>query len=179
MDSIASPLEVKQRADDLYSKQEYLAAAEDYRKLTQMQPGNTAVMKQLGLALTMGKQVDEGTNILKTAAAMQPGDPEIRYAYGYALGTAGRFDEAIEELDVALNLSPNHIPARQGLIFCLLTSGQAIAQVNPQLGELRLDRAQKARSAQSARCGRAPRLPGEGRPKGQGHELHQGVGLPG
>lgn len=143
MDSIASPLEVKQRADDLYAKQDYVAAAEEYRKLSQMQPGNTTVMKQLGLALTLGKQVDEGIATLKTAAAMQPSDPEIRYAYGYAMGTAGKFDEAIEELDAALNLSPNHIPARQGLIFCLLTSGQAIAQVNPQLGEQRLDRAQK------------------------------------
>ncbi|MBC8066120.1 MAG: tetratricopeptide repeat protein [Chlorobia bacterium] len=143
MDSLASPLELKQRADDLYAKQDYAAAAEDYRSLVQGQPGNTAIMKQLGLALTLGGQLDEGLKTLQTASAMQPADPEIRYAYGYALGTAGRFDEAIEELDASLNLSPNHIPARQGLIFCLLTSGQAIAEVNPHLGEIRLDRATK------------------------------------
>ncbi len=143
MDSIASPLELKQRADELYASQQYLEAAEEYRKLIQIQPSNTQLFKQLGLALTLGKQIDEGINILKTAAAMQPADPEIRYSYGYALGTAGKFDEAIEELDVALNLQPNHIPARQGLVYCLLTSGQAITQVNPNLGEQRLDRALK------------------------------------
>lgn len=143
MDSIASPLEVKQRADDLYAKQDYLGAANEYRKLVQEQPGNAMAMKQLGLALTLGKQTDEGVKHLQTAAAMQGADPEMRYAYGYGLGMAGRFDEAIEELDVALNLQPNHIPARQGLIYCLLTSGQAISQVNPILGEQRLDRAHK------------------------------------
>lgn len=143
MDSIASPLEVKQRADDLYAKQDYLGAAEEYRKLVQEQPGNALAVKQLGLALTLGKQADEGVKHLQTAAAMQGADPEMRYAYGYGLGMAGRFDEAIDELDVALNLQPNHIPARQGLIYCLLTSGQAIAQVNPILGEQRLDRAHK------------------------------------
>jgi tetratricopeptide (TPR) repeat protein len=143
MDLNESPLESKARADDLYAKQEYLAAAEEYRRLTHGQPGNTVLMKQLGLALTLGQQVDEGVKTLQTAAAMQPADPEIRYAHGYALGMAGRFDEAIDELDAALNLQPNHIPARQGLIYCLLTSGQAIAQVNPVLGEQRLDRAYK------------------------------------
>jgi tetratricopeptide (TPR) repeat protein len=143
MELNASPLELRAKADDLYSKQEYLAAADVYRKLAVSQPGNTILMKQLGLSLTMGKQVDEGMKTLKTAAVMQPADPEIRYAYGYALGMAERFDEAIDEFDAALNLSPNHIPARQGLIYSLLTSGQAIAEVNPMLGEQRLDRAHK------------------------------------
>jgi tetratricopeptide (TPR) repeat protein len=143
MDSIASPLELKQRADDLYAKQDYVAAAEEYRKLVQAQPGNVISMKQLGLALTLSQQADEGVKVLQTASAMQPADAEVRYAHGYALGSLGRFDEAIEELDVALNLQPNHIPARQGLIYCLLTSGQAIAEVNPILGEQRLDRAYK------------------------------------
>ena len=143
MDLNESPLELKARADELYANQDYLAAAEEYRKLTHGQPGNTVLMKQLGLALTLGKQTEEGVKTLQTASAMQPADAEIRYAHGYALGMAGRFDEAIEELDVALNLQPNHVPARQGLIYCLLTSGQAIAQVNPILGEQRLDRAYK------------------------------------
>src|SRR5690554_2326334 len=118
MDSIASPLEIKQRADDLYAKQDYAAAAEEYRTLLQMQPASTTAMKQLGLALTMSKQVDEGVKTLQVAAAMQPADPEIRYAHGYALGSAGKFDEAIEEFDAALNLQANHIPARQGLVYC-------------------------------------------------------------
>jgi tetratricopeptide (TPR) repeat protein len=143
MDSTQTPFELKQHADDLYAKQDYAGAAEAYKQLAANQPANTTLLKQLGLALTMSKQTDEGVATLKTAAAMQPADPEIRYAYGYALGTAGKFDEAIEELDAALNLQTNHLPARQGLIFCLLTSGQAIAQVNPVLGEQRLDRAYK------------------------------------
>src|SRR5690242_12015845 len=119
MDLNASPIDVKAKADDLYAKQDYAGAAEEYRRLLQVQPGSPLAMKQLGLALTLSKQVDEGIRTLQTAAAMQPADAEIRYAHGYALGTAGRFDEAIDELDASLNLSPTHIPARQGLIFCL------------------------------------------------------------
>lgn len=141
MEFATAPL--KSKADELYGNQDYLGAAEEYKKLLEGQPANPVLRKQLGLALTLGKQVDEGLEHLKTAAAMQAADPEIRYAYGYGLGTAGKFDEAIEELDVALNLQPNHIPARQGIIYCLLTSGQALAQVNPVLGEQRLDRAFK------------------------------------
>lgn len=141
MDFATAPL--KSKADELYANQDYLGAAEEYKKLLENQPANPVLRKQLGLALTLGKKVDEGLEQLKTAAAMQAADPEVRYAYGYGLGMAGKFDEAIEELDVALNLQPNHIPARQGIIYCLLTSGQALAQVNPVLGEQRLDRAFK------------------------------------
>lgn len=141
MDFATAPL--KSKADELYANQDYLGAAEEYKKLLENQPANPVLRKQLGLALTLGKKIDEGLEQLKTAAAMQAADPEVRYAYGYGLGMAGKFDEAIEELDVALNLQPNHIPARQGIIYCLLTSGQALAQVNPVLGEQRLDRAFK------------------------------------
>ncbi len=143
MDSTLSPFELKQRADDLYGQQDYAGAADIYKQLVPGQPGNASLLKQLGLALVLAKQPEEGVKTLQTAAAMNPADPELRYAYGYGLGNVGRFDEAIEELDAALNLQPNHVPARQGLIFCLLTSGQAISQVNPQLGEQRLDRAVK------------------------------------
>lgn len=143
MDLNASPLEVKQKADELYARQEFAAAAEEYRKLVQAQPGATGPMKALGLSLVLSKQADEGVSILRTAAAMQPADAELRYAYGYGLGSLGHWDESIAELDAALSLQPNHIPARQGLVYCLLTSGQALAQVDPILGELRLDRAFK------------------------------------
>jgi tetratricopeptide (TPR) repeat protein len=143
MDLGASFSEIKALADDLYAKQDYLGAAEEYRKLAAQHPNNAVVLKQLGLALTMGKFVDDGIGHLKQAALLQPTDPEIRYSHGYALGNAGRFDEAIEELDAALNLQPNHIAARQGVIYCLLTSGQEIFQVNPVPGEQRLARASK------------------------------------
>ncbi len=141
MEFATTPL--KSKADELYANQDYLGAAEEYRKAVEDQPGNATARKQYGLSLVLGKKVDEGLDVLKTAASMQAANPEVRYAYGYGLGMAGKFDEAIQELDVALNLQPNHIPARQGLIYCLLTSGQAIAQVNPLLGEQRLDRAFK------------------------------------
>ena len=143
MDIFASYSDVKAHADALFEKQDYLGAAEEYRKLTSSHPENPQVLKQLGLSLTMGRLVEEGIRHLETAASLQPADPEIRYAHGYALGVAGRFDDAINELDAALNLQPNHIAARQGLIYCLLTSGQAICQVNPMLGEQRLHRAAK------------------------------------
>jgi tetratricopeptide (TPR) repeat protein len=143
MDLNASFSDVKAKADELFANLDYLGAAEEYRRLLTGYPNNSLVMKQLGLSLTMGQLVNEGVPILKDAAALQPADPEIRYAYGYALGVANQFDDAINELDAALNLQPNHVAARQGLIFCLLTSGQAISQVDPLLGEQRLSRAYK------------------------------------
>lgn len=143
MDLNSSPLELKTRADELYANKEYAAAAQEYRKLVDAQPHATSGLKSLGLALVLSNQIEEGIQVCKTAAAMQPADAELRYAYGYALGAANRFDEAITELDAALNLQPNHVPARQGLIYCLLNSGQALADSDPHGAENRLDRAHK------------------------------------
>src|SRR5687767_8914865 len=113
-------LDYKARADELFAKQDYAAAAEDYRKVYEQQPTNSQAMRGLGFSLVMAKQLDEGTEILKNLAALYPMDPEARYAYGYALGAKQQWLEAITELDAALYLQPNHVAARQGLIYCLL-----------------------------------------------------------
>lgn len=139
----SSPVDIKTNADELYAKQDYAAAAVEYRKLVEAQPSSTSAMKSLGLSLVLSKQVDEGVQICKTAAAMQPADAEIRYAYGYALGAANRFGEAIPELDASLSLQPNHVPARQGLIYCLLSYGQTLVQGDPLAAEQNIDRARK------------------------------------
>jgi len=139
----SSPVDLKARADELYAAGDYAAAAEEYRKLVEAQPHSSSAMKSLGLSLVLSKKVDEGVQICKTAAAMQPADAEVRYAYGYALGAANRFGEAIPELDAALNLQPNHVPARQGLIYCLLSYGQSLVQGDPLAAEQNLDRARK------------------------------------
>jgi len=143
MDLNSSPVDIKTRADELYAKQDYAAAADEYPRLVEAQPNSTAAMKSLGLALVLSKKVDEGIQICKTAAAMQPANAELRYAYGYALGAANRFGEAIPELDASLSLQPNHVPARQGLIYCLLNHGQALTQGDPVSAEQNLDRAHK------------------------------------
>jgi len=143
MELNASPAELKTHADELYAKQDYAAAADAYRRLLETQPNSSSVMRSLGLSLVLSKNVEEGLQVCKTAAAIQPADAEVRYAYGYALGAAQRYDEAVPEFDAALGLQPNHVPAKQGLIYCLLTGGQAMVEADPQGAEQRLDRAHK------------------------------------
>jgi len=143
MDLNTSPQELKAKADDLYAKQDYAGAVVEYRKLLDLMPTSVPVLKSFGLALTLTGQPEEGIQFCAKAATMQPADADVRYAYGYALGAANHFGEAIPELDAALNLQPNHIPARQGLIYCLMNAGQAAASPNPVFAEQCLTRAHK------------------------------------
>jgi tetratricopeptide (TPR) repeat protein len=136
--------EVQARAAELYGRGDFTAAADEYRKLIEINPRNAQALKGLGLSLVRAKQIEEGIQACANAALLQPTDAEVRYAYGYALGSARRYHEATEHLDAALNLQPNHIGAKQALVYSLLTQGQELVQNNDAYNAERyFDRAHK------------------------------------
>jgi Tfp pilus assembly protein PilF len=65
-------------------------------------PGNAAIMDTLGWVLIENRQIDEGTRVLRDAAASPGAEGEIQYHYAVSLYRGGKADAARTQLRRAL-----------------------------------------------------------------------------
>lgn len=87
-------------------------------------PDDTAVLYNLGMALSEIGEIDRAVAHLRRLVALEPGQANARVALGVALVRQDRIEEATEELREALEIDPDNKFALRNLGACLLKAGK-------------------------------------------------------
>ena len=107
----------------LYSFGDHAAAADQWRELLHMLPGDAEFTKQFGVALLQQGKFAEASEQFRQALAVLPRDLNARSNLGAALLWQGQTDEAIECFRQVLAASPDHADARTNLAIALARQG--------------------------------------------------------
>lgn len=82
-------------------------AEADFRKALELSPDQADVLNYLGYSMVdMGKNLDEGVDMIRKAVELKPNSGYIIDSLGWAYYRLGRYEEAVEELEKALELMP-------------------------------------------------------------------------
>jgi tetratricopeptide (TPR) repeat protein len=107
----------------MYSFGEHAAAADQWRELLQMLPGDAEFTKQIGVALLQQGKFAEASDQFRQVLAVLPRDLNARSNLGAALLWQGQSDQAIECFRQVLDASPDHADARTNLAIALARQG--------------------------------------------------------
>jgi tetratricopeptide (TPR) repeat protein len=110
------PLVVK--GNELYKKQQYEKAAEEYKKATDINDKDSRAFYNLGNALYKGKKTDEAQKAYDNAAEIAKdaaGKSRSVYNKGVTLTRQSKLQESIDAYKDALRLIPTDEEARQNL----------------------------------------------------------------
>ena len=119
-------------ASDLLKKNQYAAAAVEFRKALDLDPDEAQSHNNLGLALVETGKVEEGMEHYRKALELSPGYPEAHNNLGSALVRSRHFPEAVEQFEKALQSSPDHPGAHVNLGAALAQMGR-IDEAMPHL----------------------------------------------
>lgn len=103
----SNPVLLSQEADRLFAAQRFDEAATLYRKLLELEPGDTGAYNDLGLALHYAGNTAEGLDILRTSADGAPEFQRIWLSLGFVAAQAGETDQARRALTKAQTLDPD------------------------------------------------------------------------
>ena len=110
------PLVIK--GNELYKKQQYDKAAEEYKKAAEMNEKNPLALYNLGNALYKGKKTEEAQKVYDNAAENTK-EPTAKsravYNKGVTLSRQSKLEESIDAYKGALRLVPTDEEARQNL----------------------------------------------------------------
>jgi Ca-activated chloride channel family protein len=110
------PLVIK--GNELYKRQQYDKAAEEYQKAAEMNEKNPQAMYNLGNALYKSKKTEAAQKVYETAAENAKdatGKSRADYNKGVALTRQTKLQESIDAYKDALRLVPTDEEARQNL----------------------------------------------------------------
>ena len=119
-------------ASDLLKKNQYAAAAVEFRKALELDPDEAQAHDNLGLALVETGKVEEGMEHYRKALELSPGYPEAHNNLGSALVRSRRLPEAVEQFEKALESNPDHPSAHVNLGAALAQMGR-IDEAMPHL----------------------------------------------
>ncbi len=119
-------------ASDLLKKNQYAAAAVEFRKALELDPDEAQSHNNLGLALVETGKVEEGMEHYRKALELSPGYPEAHNNLGSALVRSRRLPEAVEQFEKALQSNPDHPSAHVNLGAALAQMGR-IDEAMPHL----------------------------------------------
>lgn len=115
------------QGNDAYSKKEYQAAADNYRKVTAKTESNSTAQYNLGNALYRNSKPDESVLAYDNAAKYEgsaAGKSRALYNKGVVLQNNKKIPECIEAYKQALKLNPQDEDARQNLQKALVQQQQ-------------------------------------------------------
>jgi tetratricopeptide (TPR) repeat protein len=82
-------------------------AEADLKKALELNPDQPQVLNYLGYSwVDMGRNLDEGLNMIRSAVDQRPNDGYIVDSLGWAYYRLGRYDEAVTQLERAVELKP-------------------------------------------------------------------------
>jgi tetratricopeptide (TPR) repeat protein len=118
-----------------------------YSQCLILEPENSAILNNLGVALIKAGRFKEAIDALERALALRPTYHRALTNLGKAMREVGRFAEAVSRLQQAIAIEPNHAPALVNLADALAATGQLDAaeqaldraiQISPALVEAHL-----------------------------------------
>jgi tetratricopeptide (TPR) repeat protein len=112
-------------------KEDWPAAAAEYRAVLAIEPDNVTAHRRLGDALVNGGQPEAAVAHYRACLSVTPQDAGLLNQLGLALGMASRLPEAVSTLQRAVSVDPGHAQARYNLALALWQNGDtrgALAQ---------------------------------------------------
>lgn len=109
-------------------------AAEAFRSLTELLPGEPLGHADLGLALLRQGRVDEAEPPVRRALELVPEDPEVRHLLATLHEAAGRRQEAVRVLEATVEKTPAHLRTLYSLAELLATEPGAANRRRELLG---------------------------------------------
>ena len=98
-------------AKNSYNQQKYDEAIQNYDKVLQIEPNNTAALVNKGLASSDLNRYDEAIQYYDKALHIEPNDTDALINKGTALYDLERYDESIQYYDKVLHIDPNDTDA--------------------------------------------------------------------
>jgi len=98
-----------------FGQQDYLAAVEEYRKATAINPGFSQPYNQLGYAYRFLGRYPEAEGAFKKYIELIPGDPNPYDSYAELLMKMGRFEDSLKNYEKALSVDPNFVASYVGI----------------------------------------------------------------
>ena len=102
------PATMSQLANKYFANRQYAEAADLYRQLSALDPGNVNTQNNLGLTLHYINQSEEALAVLKKGAALNPDNQRIWLTLGYVNMELGNLDEAKSSLETAEQIDPDN-----------------------------------------------------------------------
>ncbi len=94
-------------ANEYFANQQYAEAADLYRRLSDIDPGNVDLLNNLGLTLQYIDNSEEALAVLTKGSMLDPGHQRIWLTLGYVNKELGKFDEARSALETAVAINPD------------------------------------------------------------------------
>jgi len=110
-----------------FGRQEWLAAVEEYRRATAIDPGFTQPYNQLGYALRFLERYGEAEQVFKKYTQLLPGEPNPYDSYAELLMKMGRFADSIAQYEKALAVDANFVASYVGIANNQIFSGKGEA----------------------------------------------------
>ena len=111
-------------ASDLMTRKQFAAAAAEWRKALELQPGEASAHYNLGLSLFQSGRAVEAIEHYERALQLSPEYPEAHNNLGSALSSLGRLDEAILHFQKAVDLDATRTSAQTNLGTTLAQKGR-------------------------------------------------------
>ena len=95
-------------ANQYFENKQYAEAADLYRQLSALDPGNVDIQNNLGLTLHYINRSEEARAVLIKGSALNPDNQRIWLTLGYVNKELGNLDEAKLSLETAVQIDPGN-----------------------------------------------------------------------
>ncbi len=95
-------------ANKYFANKQYAEAADLYRQLSVLDPGNVDIKNNLGLTLHYINQSEQALAVLMQGSALNPDNQRIWLTLGYVNMELGNLDEAKLSLETAAQIDPDN-----------------------------------------------------------------------
>jgi tetratricopeptide (TPR) repeat protein len=138
------PLLLQSHGTGLLKKGRNAEAADAFRKLEELTPGNSMAANLLGAALIQGKNFPGAIEVLTRAVAKDESNPSLHNNLASAYAQSDRAEDAIRHFKLAINYKPNHVGAHLNLARLLEKTGnrdqaarhyQSVLDIDPNSAE--------------------------------------------
>ena len=119
-------------ASDLMTQKQFAAAATEWKKALEQQPGEASAHYNLGLSLFQSGKPVEAIEHYRTALRLSPEYPEAQNNLGSALVAQGKLDEALPHFQKAVELDATR-PGAQANLGTTLTRMGRLEEAIPHL----------------------------------------------
>jgi tetratricopeptide (TPR) repeat protein len=126
---VESSVAYEVRGAKALDERDFKAAAEYFRKGTQLSPGEPSLHHKLGTALFLIGDADGAAREFTEALRLSPRFAKAHYSLGVLLAANGRPADALEHLNEAVHADPAYVEARVRLADVLRRSGRAAASL--------------------------------------------------
>lgn len=101
------------------AQQRFDDAVDNFRKADRLQPRNSAILINLGVAQLKRREVFSAMETYRGILAFEPGNVQAHANLAAAFQLSGHLDLAVESYRRALKINPEHLSAHQNLLFAL------------------------------------------------------------